>query len=69
MCDWVYVEDTETKENQMLILTEIMTWLKVELDTARRILAVMEMGGIDFSEATTAQLKRAAKAAQKEIAA
>lgn len=52
----------------MLILTEIAQWLKIDLEAARSILDRMELNGVDFSEASTATLKREAKAAQKELA-
>ena len=52
----------------MLILSEIAQWLKIDLGAARPILDRMELNGVDFSEASTAPLKREAKAAQKELA-
>lgn len=52
----------------MLILKEISEWLKTDLEAARPILDRMELNSVDLSEASTATLKREAKAAQKELA-
>ena len=52
----------------MMILQEIAQWLKVDLEAACPILERMKLNGVDFSESSTATLKREAKAAQKELA-
>jgi sulfite reductase beta subunit-like hemoprotein len=48
-------------------IRDIMAICKVDEQTARRIFDIMACSGLDFSECTKAEFKRAALAAQDEL--
>jgi hypothetical protein len=56
-------------ETEMLILNNIMEWLNVDLETAKKVLYEMQCTDIRFSEASTATLKRSAKRAYQWVSA